>query len=77
MPITKINRNIINRGRNKLPDWKKDYLARKGQILKKAYVTSCKYFSNIMTPDSNKAHKDHFHFDNGFGTKCYLKRIKK
>jgi len=58
-------------GASLLKDWNKG--SNKGQILKKAYITSCKYFSNIMTPDSNKAHKDHFHFDNGVGTKCYLK----
>ena len=49
----------------------------KGEILKKAYRVACKYFNNILTPDSDKAHYDHFHFDNGFGLKCYFKSIIK
>ena len=58
-----------------LEDWNKN--SDNGKILKNAYDTACKYFSNILTPDTNNDHKNHFHFDNGFGTKCYLKWIKK
>ena len=56
-------------------DWNKN--TRNGDILKKAYDSSCKYFSNILTPDTNKAHKNHFHFDNGLGFGCYLKWLIK
>ena len=47
------------------------------RILKKAYNAACKYFNNILTPDSDRAHHDHFHFDNGLGLKCYFKSIIK
>ena len=49
----------------------------KGRLLNNAYRVACKYFSNVLTPDTNLAHKNHFHFDNGFGPRCYLKWMKK
>ena len=58
-----------------LKDWNKN--SDNGKILENAYDVACQYFSNILTPDTNNAHNNHFHFDNGFGTKCYLKGIKK
>ncbi|MDC1290364.1 extensin family protein [Candidatus Thioglobus sp.] len=58
-----------------LKDWNKK--SNNGKILKDAYDAACIYFSNILTPDTNSAHRNHFHFDNGFGTKCYLKWLKK
>ena len=62
-------------GASVLKDWNKK--SNNGKRLKDAYEVACKYFSNILTPDTNKAHRNHFHFDNGFGTKCYLKWINK
>ncbi len=62
-------------GANVKLDWNKN--TEKGEILKKAYRVACKYFNNILTPDSDKAHHNHFHFDNGFGLKCYFKSIIK
>ena len=62
-------------GANLKLDWNKS--SEKGQILKKAYKVACDYFNNILTPDSDQAHHDHFHFDNGFGLKCYFKSIIK
>ena len=62
-------------GANVKIDWNKN--TEKGQILKKAYKVACNYFNNILTPDSDQAHHDHFHFDNGFGLKCYFKSIIK
>ena len=62
-------------GANVKIDWNKN--TEKGQILKKAYKEACNYFNNILTPDSDQAHHDHFHFDNGFGLKCYFKSIIK
>ena len=62
-------------GANVKIDWNRN--TEKGQILKKAYKVACNYFNNILTPDSDQAHHDHFHFDNGFGLKCYFKSIIK
>ena len=62
-------------GANVKLDWSKN--TKKGEILNNAYNVACKYFNNILTPDSNKAHHDHFHLDNGLGLKCYLKSIIK
>ena len=50
-------------------DWNKEN--KKGVILSNAYQAACKYFSNILTPDTDSAHNDHFHFDNGYGKKCF------
>ena len=63
--IATINGAILEKDWNKKSD--------KGQILNNAYRVACKYFSNVLTPDTNQAHKNHFHFDNGFGPSCYLK----
>ena len=62
-------------GANVKIDWNKN--TEKGEILKKAYKVACKYFNNILTPDSDRSHHDHFHFDIGFGVKCYFKSIIK
>ena len=43
----------------------------KGKLLSNASKVACKYFSNIITPSSDAAHHDHFHFDNGYGRKCF------
>jgi len=51
-------------------DWGKK--TKKGEILKGAHVAACNYFSNVLTPDSNHAHNNHFHFDMGYGMGCYL-----
>ena len=67
--IAEINGAIL------LKDWNKK--TEKGQILNNAYKVACKYFSNVLTPDTNRAHKNHFHFDNGFGLGCYLKWVLK
>ena len=56
-------------GANVKLDWKKDN--KKGKILSNAYKVACKYFSNIIAPDTDKAHHDHFHLDNGYGRKCF------
>ena len=51
-----------------LRDWGKKN--EKGGILRIANTAACTKFSNILTPDSNKAHADHFHLDNGLGFGC-------
>ena len=50
-------------------DWNKN--TKKGTILSNAHKVACSYFSNVLTPDTDKLHHDHFHFDNGYGRKCF------
>jgi len=49
-------------------DWNKD--TKKGGILQNAHKSACKKFSNVLTPDSNADHADHFHLDNGLSFGC-------
>lgn len=65
---TAIDISNINGASVKL-DWNNDN--EKGKILSNAYKVACNYFSNIITPDTDKAHHDHFHLDNGYGRKCF------
>ena len=44
-------------------DWFKEN--ENSKYLKEAGESACHYFSNVLTPDSNAAHHDHFHLDNG------------
>lgn len=43
-----------------LRDWKK---GRKGRILKELHETACGPFGTVLGPESDKFHRDHFHFD--------------
>ena len=49
-------------------DWGKK--TEKGRRLLDAAGLACKHFSNVLTPNTNRAHYDHFHFDNGIGLNC-------
>jgi hypothetical protein len=49
-------------------DW--DDEGPKGMYLTKASKTACKYFGNVITPDDNTLHHDHFHLDNGYRSTC-------
>ena len=42
----------------------------RGKRLKDAAKAACKYFSNVLTPESNRLHHDHFHLDSGIGIQC-------
>ena len=42
----------------------------KGKRLKSASKIACDYFSNVLTPDTNRLHHDHFHLDDGLGMGC-------
>ena len=42
----------------------------KGQRLRKAAKSACKYFSNVLTPETNRLHHNHFHLDSGIGKRC-------
>ena len=59
-------------------DWSKnDY---NGNAIKKAALTACKYFSNVITPNDNALHHDHLHFDNGYRSTCladWMIKVKK
>jgi len=42
----------------------------KGKYLRDAATAACDYFSNVLTPDYNAAHHDHFHLDHGLRLTC-------
>lgn len=48
-----------------------------GLTLAKATKSACKYFNNVLTPDSNKLHHDHYHLDTGLGLGCGLNKLTK
>ena len=66
--ISKIDEAVIKR------DWGKNTAS--GLKLTNAAEVACKYFSNILTPDSNKLHHDHFHLDNGLGMGCGTEKLR-
>ena len=45
----------------------------RGEKLREAARSACKYFSNVLTPESNRLHHDHFHLDSGVGFLCDAK----
>ena len=55
-------------GASVLFDWANS--AEKSEFLKHAGKTACNHFSNVLTPDYNLAHKDHFHLDDGYFSAC-------
>lgn len=42
----------------------------RGKKLIEAARSACTYFSNVLTPLSNRLHHDHFHLDSGIGFQC-------
>ena len=42
----------------------------KGDTLREAASVACKHFSNVLTPETNRLHHDHFHLDSGVGFQC-------
>ena len=42
----------------------------KGNTLREAASAACKYFSNVLTPETNRLHHNHFHLDSGVGFQC-------
>ncbi len=67
--ITKIDGASVSR------DWNQPN--EKGKILQSAYKAACKHFTNVITPDDDALHHDHFHLDNGPGFGCKLKPLIK
>jgi hypothetical protein len=45
----------------------------KGDTLREAASVACKHFSNVLTPETNKLHHNHFHLDSGIGFQCDAK----
>lgn len=55
-------------------DWKGG--PREREFLRAVYADACQYFNTTLGPDTNAAHRDHFHFDlarygkDGLGKVC-------
>jgi hypothetical protein len=49
-------------------DWKRR--GRKARFLRKVHARACHYFRVALSPDYNRAHWNHFHFDRGIFTRC-------
>ena len=45
----------------------------KGDTLREAASVACKHFSNVLTPETNRLHDNHFHLDSGIGFQCDVK----
>lgn len=45
----------------------------KGDTLREAARVACKYFSNVLTPETNRLHHNHFYLDSGIGFQCKLR----
>ena len=45
----------------------------KGDTLREAARAACKYFSNVLTPETNRLHYNHLHLDSGVGFQCDAK----
>jgi len=43
---------------------------KKSEFLRAVHLSGCDYFRVSLSPDFNKAHHDHFHFDRGFLWTC-------
>ena len=54
-------------------DWGK--ATKEGQRLQSAYTSACNYFVNVITPDDDALHQNHFHLDLGLGVGCKLKPV--
>jgi hypothetical protein len=53
---------------NVLRDW--NAKSAQGDTLRRTHSSACSLFSNVLTPDTNRAHADHFHLDDGFCLGC-------
>ena len=65
-------------GANLTRDWRQGNS--KSEYLLLAQQRACDYFNNVVGPDDNKAHEDHFHLDLGPGVGClplWAKHLKR
>jgi hypothetical protein len=51
-----------------LQDWKDEGV--KGRFLREVRDGACSLFRAVLSPDFNAAHRNHFHFDMGWGQTC-------
>ncbi len=51
-----------------LKDW--ENAGKKSKFLQEVAKEGCDYFSKVLTPNFNKDHQDHFHFDQSLPLKC-------
>lgn len=51
------------------PDWRRGTRAAR-RFLRNIASASCEFFSVVLTPESDAAHFNHFHFDNGRWRSC-------
>ena len=51
------------------PDWRRGTRAAR-RFLRNIARASCEFFSVVLTPESDAAHYNHFHFDNGRWRSC-------
>ena len=49
----------------------------KGDTLREAARAACRYFSNVLTPETNRLHHNHFYLDSGGGFQCDARSIIK
>lgn len=56
-------------------DWGKS--SENGKALKIATASACKHFNNVLTPDTNALHGDHYHLDTGPGLGCSFGRVSR
>ena len=49
----------------------------KGSKLRQADKSACNYFSDVLTPYSNRLHQNHFHLDNGMDFNCHAEKKHK
>lgn len=49
-------------------DWGED--SARGKRLAEVASSACRHFSHALTPETNRLHHNHFHFDDGFGGRC-------
>ena len=51
-------------------DWGKQ--TSKGKILAQALAQACEHFTNVVGPNDNSLHANHFHLDTGLGLGCHF-----
>ena len=54
-------------------DWGKD--DSNGKKLNAATKSACKFFNNVLTPDTNSLHASHYHLDKGIGFGCKFSKV--
>ena len=58
-----VGKIVLNSGKEILIRRKGFFAFREKGLLKAVRTDSCKYFTTVLGPGSDRFHKDHFHFD--------------